>query len=454
MTMAEQMEAIPQSETSEKCLLGFMLQDSTLAPDIRRAVGVEGFFDPAHQKIAHAIYNLAERNQGGPIPVRDALRDRGQLETIGHGTELQAGLDYLMDLWSEYSFDVSNMAYHVETVRNAGQLRELVRLGAEIRSDARPGANAGELLKRYQHRLFDLDANADHGQGFGEADDAVATARQRARDVAAGVANGGLSTGFGAIDAPTQGMGAGDVWILAAGTSVGKTALALGITANVADTGRGVLYVSCEMDRVAIAYRLLSALSGVPVKRVKTGAFSPDEGAAVDKAEQTIRGWNLALVDKAETVAEIGARARQLAARWPEPPALIVVDHLQLVTPTTGQNRAQEVSGIVWGLKKLATALGVPVLCLSQLNREGLKSGNPPSVLALKESGDIECHASVVLLLHRPNELERGDSGRPLVWARVAKCREGAITPWPTNGYGGIRLRFIPECAHFEALTI
>jgi len=150
---------------------------------------------------------------------------------------------------------------------------------------------------------------------------------------------------------------------------------------------------------------------------------------------------------------DIAIRARQLAQRWRRRLDLICVDYLQLLRPTTGETRAQQVGGIAWGLKDLAMSAGTPVLMLSQLNREGVKGQGPPSLYSLKESGDVENHSNAVILLHRPEPAQFDTDGAVIVWARVAKARDGLTTPWPKDGQG-ICLRFLPQYTRFEPLTL
>jgi len=155
---------------------------------------------------------------------------------------------------------------------------------------------------------------------------------------------------------------------------------------------------------------------------------------------------------RAVTAEEIAAQARLLALRWGGPLALIVVDYLQLMHTPKGDSRAQRVGALAWECKQLAMDAATVVLALSQFSRAGQKAG-PPALDSLKESGDIENHANVVLLLHRPEVVEYDGQGQ-IVWLKVAKARDGAVTVWPSPKRVGksLYLRFIPHLLRFEPM--
>jgi len=438
-------------------LLSLMMYDASLVVEVRKQIGVDTFYIPAHQKIADAIFEAARRGEDGLLPVKDVLAERGQLNAIGHGTGERDGKDYLIHLFTDFGFDAANFDYHVKMVKNASVLRNLAKLGHTISNEAMQASisDVDTLLSTYQDTLFQMDTQADQGGGLVELGTAVDAAAAHADAVKAGTASPGLPTGFTAIDRPTGGMQPGDVWVVAAGTSVGKTAFALGVASHIASEGGAVLHVSLEMDRRSVANRLLSGTANIPGLSLRTGEITDEQFNARKEAIILMRSWNLAIEDGAVSVSEIGVRARQLASRWRRPLDLIVVDYAQLLRPVKGKSRAEEVSTVLWDLKSLSMSTGIPILCLSQLNREGVKAGMPPSLHALKESGDIENTASVVLLLHRPFPTQFDTSGATIIWARVAKARDGCITAWPVDEYSdGIKLRFRNEYARFEPLTL
>jgi len=441
---------------SERCILGALFKDESFAVDSRSAgLRPEHFFSPGHANSYAALLDCAESGDTGLVAVKNRLHDRGQLAALGMGATEEEGTRYLVDLLENYSFDWRNFSYHVRCVRDAATLRELDSTGQAMSRAARGASlrDAESLLSEYQERLYALDVRADTAGRITTAADAVEEAIENADAVARGEVSPGLMTGYAATDRATGGFQRGDLITLAASTSAGKTAFALSIASNVAQAGGCALYVSAEMDRRAIANRILQSASGIRGMNLRTGKLHEEEAQAREEAAATIKGWRLAIIDCSCTVGDIAIRARQLAHKWREPLSLIVADYLQLLKPTGGDTRAQEVSGIAWGLKQLAMATGTPILMLSQLNRAGARQDGPPGLHDLKESGDIENHSNAVILLHRPTPAQFDTDGATVVWLRVAKARDGLVTPWPRESGDGIKLRFIPGCTRFEEMT-
>ncbi len=439
---------VPCDIDAERLVLGAVLRDPSLIADARPVLRPEHFFTLEHGEIYRAILAVADKLEPSLDAVRNGLAASGRLSSIG-------GADYLVQLAMDCGFDVSNFAYNVKIVRNYHAGREGVSIGEQMVRDFKrtPAHEVPALLGHYQQVLYDLDIRSNAAAGLTEAGQAVDEAIQHADRVALGEVKPGLMTGFGDIDRALGGIQPGDLVTLAADTSVGKTAFALAIAANVAQARGAVLYVSGEMDSRALAYRLLQAHSKIPAGRLRTSNLAPEELEARETVAADIAQWQLAFHARTATVADVGIRARQLAVRWRRPLDLIVVDYLQLMKPTIGDTRAQQIGGIAWGLKQLAMDIGTPVLMLSQLNREGIKGKRPPSIHALKESGDIENHSNSVLLLHRPESPDYDTDKAMLIWAKIAKARDGRTTPWPTKTRDGLRLRFHPEITRFEPPT-
>lgn len=459
--IASNQDIVPHDPTVEKNVLGLLI-DAT--PQTRQKIfdrtSPADFFTPVHADLARVIQDM-HRN-GTPIDlatVRAACRDKellARLSQDGQNDE-RGGEEFLLSL-CEYASIESSAAYIAGLLAEKSKLRRLISLGDTLSRQAREGdADAEELAAGVQTEILEI-ATRETKRGAVQLGDAVCESIARAEAVARGEESPGLPTGFDMIDRATGGgMQPGDLWVVGAGTSVGKTALALTIAGNVADAGRPVLFWSGEMPAASLANRLLSARSEIPALRLRAGNLHEQEHRERETVAREISGWRFSILDKPATVGDIGLHARMLSHRWGCPPGLIVVDYLQLVTPGRGDNRHLQVSAIAWGLKELAMSLPCTVLLLSQLNRAGVREATdaqPPTLHSLKESGDIENHANVVLLLHRPNE----QSNEPEIWGKIAKARDGITTSWPmsasTGGrYPGIRFRFIPECVRFEDMS-
>lgn len=443
---------IPCDEDAERLVLGSMLFEPSLIASVKDGLAASDFFVPAHQAIAEAMYHLVLSGEVALVALKNALSEGAQLAEVG-------GVEYLMRLITDCAFDTANIDYNARAVRSASVLRQLHSMGQAMTNDASRATtdDVDPLLEKYEDALFALDIRADRGDSLVGGEVAVNHAIRRADQVAAGEVLPGLATGFGHVDRVTGGMQCGDLWVLAGATSIGKTALALAITANVARAGGAVLFVSMEMDRQAIANRLLGAEAQIEGLRLRTGNLNEEEVASRKAAADAIAGWRFAILDKATTVGEIRIRARQMAAKWRKPLDMIVVDYLQLISPSSNgrqETRAQQVGALAAALKRLAMETSTPILVLSQLNREGVKGMSPPSIHTLKESGDTENTANVVLLLHSPAKAELDTAGRFVLWGRVAKARDGQTTLWPMNGHDGIKFGFRAACVRMESVTM
>ena len=448
---------VPHDLEAECAVLGAMLWDESVIPRVRRLVRPDHFFRPEHQTICEAIFTMLDKGDASLGAIKNQLAADGRLAGIGRDQTEQDGITYLQELAQEWGQFPYHLDPDIKTLRDAAALRELVSLSQRMYEGAKTTAihDAEAFLDKCQQELFALDLRADTGGDIILAGKAVAEAIEHADKVKAGEAPPGLLTGFGMIDRATGGMQPGDLWTLAGRTSVGKTAFALAIAANVAQQGGGVLCVSAEMDKRSLANRILQAHSRIDASRLRCGNIDEIEHKERAAAAAEIDKWRLAFQPRAATVGEIAIRARQLVMQWGKPLDLIVVDYLQLMKHSGGDTRAQQVSGVAWGLKNLAMETGTPVLMLSQLSRQGVSYDTVPSLYTLKESGDIENHSNVVLLLHRPSPEQSDTDGAIIFWARIAKARDGRTTPWPDRGgAGGILLRFKPEITRFEPLTL
>jgi len=437
----------PQDSDAEVCVLGSMFLDQTVIPDVREHVRAVDFYRPAHQVIFNTLCDMAGSSAMiDLVLLKDELAKRKKLDAIG-------GIDYLSAI-AEGVPSSANAVYYAKIVKGKSDLRMLIQIGQRLTNESyAQKEDANELILNYQQRLYEIgqDGKLESSQSM-SAGDAANAAIDRAEKVSNGKLKPGLMTGFANIDTPLGGIQKGDLVTLAAGTGFGKSSLALIISSTVAKAGGAVLYVSAEMAAMELGHRLIAQQSGIDSSRIKAGNISKEEWTEIELAASKIDSWNFELWGNTASVSEIASKARQLATKWQKPLSLVIVDYLQLMKPTEGDTKAQQIGNIAWGLKQLAMDLNTPVLMLSQLNREGAREALP-SIHSLKESGDIENHSNVVLLLHRPEKLERDTDGALIYWAKIAKARDGRVTPWPSNGNevnGAIKLRFKPSILRFE----
>jgi len=446
----------PQDRLAEGQVLGSMILGGEVVADVREILGPDMFFVPAHQVICRALFSMADK--GKPIDLASVFQEFGRLgilSEIGQGADGAAGREYLAAL-ADGVPDRCNARYYAGIVAGAWRRRALIRAGETLVREAyERDAVADDVLDSHEARLFALAVKGLAGGECGTGADAARAAYDHAEAVRRHEVAPGLMTGFAGIDRPLGGIQRGDLVILAGSTGVGKSALALNIAHNAATDGGRVLYISAEMGAREKGGRLLAALSGVDRSQIKSGEYDERQRDALVTARDLPALERIHIMARAATVGEVASKARQLAMKYREPLAMVVVDYLQLMRPDNKrETKAAQIGGIAQGLKAAAMQLGTPVIALSQFSRDHQRASRAPGLHDLKESGDIENAANVVLILWRHASAPMDTDGAQLVYARIAKARDGRTTPWPRPGElvpGAIALRFWPHLTRFES---
>ncbi len=407
----------PHSPEAEMALLGSMLLDTAVIPQVLDWVkGPEAFYNEAHGAIYRAIVELYDRHASlDLVQAVERLRDQQVLDRIG-------GPDYLVEL-AEGVPSAVNAPHFARIVAEKHRLRSLINAAGEMLYEA---YHAGELgpdgvrtvLDSAQTALFNLAD--DPGQNDAQSLAELLFEEQERLEHMDGKDVTGLATGFMDLDKLTSGLQPGEMFILAARPSMGKTALALNLAEQVAMGGDAfaspgskrvpVAVFSLEMSKNALTQRLLSARSGVDLQRIRSGQIGGD-WQAINRACGELHDTPIIIDDTPGlTILQLRARARRLAQQFGI--KCIIIDYLQLLTSpgAARESRQVEVSTISRGIKALAREMSMPVICLAQLNRgTEQREGNRPRMSDLRESGSIEQDADVVALLHREEYYHRND---------------------------------------------
>ncbi|MFO0823038.1 MAG: replicative DNA helicase [Gemmataceae bacterium] len=424
----------PHNIDAERAVIGGILRDPQALPDVQAILRPESFAFDAHQRIYRVVCDLAD--EGKPVDlvtVHDRLKRAKLADDVG-------GSKYLAELWDAVP-TASNVEYHAGLVREAAILRGLIHTGNEIVRDAfdRVGSPE-ELIDQAEQKLFQLGTVGEDADIVGAADlarEALASIDDRAaRDGA-----DGLLTGFHELDEVLSGLQAGQLVIIGARPSCGKSALALALANEAADRGSATLFVSLEMPKRELMDRLLSMRSGVAMARIRNGRLSADQADAVNQAAQEFARLPFHVWATTDLTA---ARLSSVVRRGIRKPGLklVVVDYLQLMKADSDRDqRHLQIQKITGRLKQLALSCGIPVVILAQLNRSAENRTDPrPRLSDFRESGSIEQDADVALLLHpKPDP----DADSP-VWETeviVAKNRNGP-TASVTLGYRRALARF------------
>jgi len=385
----------PQAIESEMALLGSMLLDPVVIGDVIQIVrSAEDFYRPAHASIYAVLVESYDRHNAGDIAmVHQALRDKGLLEAVG-------GSEYLIDLAESVPAAV-NAPHYARVVAEKAVVRRLINAAGEILRKAHAaGDDVRALLDEAERAIFEI---AQHSQRS-ESQPLPELLVQAMEAIESRLEEGaitGLRTGFRGLDELTSGFQSGDMIILAARPSMGKTAFALNVAENVALLGKAVGIFSLEMGRQQLAQRLLCSRSEVDSQRLRRNFINKEEFGALLQAMDELSQAPIHIDDTPGlSILELRAKARRMASKHEL--GLVVIDYLQLMSGPSREGRQQEVAEISRGVKALARELDVPVMCLSQLNRAAEhREDKRPRLSDLRESGSIEQDADVVMMLHR-----------------------------------------------------
>ena len=411
---------------AERAVLGSMLIDGNCVAGVLDVLRPEDFHSGIHQKVFRSMAEL--HGEGIPIDimsVRSTLRDSEQLEEIG-------GLAYLSSL-EQYVMTTANVLHHARIVQRLSEDRRLCLTCQEIASAMQnreqDGREAAGVLKDLSEHI--IASGSETAFGLESVTGQLKLIEQRwlqGEDTLTGV-----TSGWRDLDGITLGFQPGNLVLLAARPSVGKSAFALNLTLRVAEQLGPVLFFSMEMSEIEIADRILALESKVPLYKIRSAKLQEAEMVALSEAAKKVQSLPVRINDKAALpVQTICSLARQYKREHPDL-CLVVVDYLQLATATNvarKEGRTREVSEISARLKQLARDLGTPILALSQLSRDIEKRGKAamPQLSDLRESGSLEQDADMVLFLCRRaiNQEPPMDSTEPArVWVRVAKHRNG-----------------------------
>jgi replicative DNA helicase len=406
----------PHSIEAEQSLLGGLLLDPKAWDRIADLVAESDFFRDDHRRIFRHIAMLAHAGKEADIVT--------VFESIDRANEIQqtGGMGYLGEI-ANATPSAANIRRYAEAIRERAVLRRLVAVGDEFAAACMsPGIRkVADIVADAERRMAaELDEQADEPASLLDVlTDTLAYIDERGD-------TSGLRTGFADFDALTGGLEPGQLVVVAARPSVGKTLFACNVADNVAHSGGAVGFFTLEMSRREIGMRLLAARSSVSVHAMRAGTKSNDAWdrmVAVLPKAQAQRLW---IDDKpAVTVAYIRARARRMKRKHGLD--LIVIDYLGLMKGK-GDNRVQEIGSISRGLKELAKELGIPVIVLAQLNRsvEGRTDKRPISS-DLRDSGEIEQDADIVAMLHREEMYSEAPEWKGFAELIVRKNRNGPL---------------------------
>jgi replicative DNA helicase len=440
-----QLRIPPHSIEAESSVLGGLLLDNS-AWDRMGDLLVDGdFYRHEHKLIYAAVGGLINASKPADvITVYEQLQNLGKADEIG-------GLVYLNSL-AQYVPSASNIRRYAEIVRERSILRKLVSAADEIATQAfnPQGKQVDKILDEAEQKIFNIGEEGTRmKQGFQSMDALVVELLDRVTEMAENPNDiTGVRTGFHDFDKMTSGLQPGDMIVLAARPSMGKTSLAINIAEHVAlNEGLPVAVFSMEMGASQLAVRIVGSIGRIDQGHLRTGKLSDEEWPRLTEAIEKLRTVSLHIDETPGlSTSELRANARRLARQYGRL-GLIVVDYLQLMSTSMGdENRATAVGEISRGLKMLAKELKCPVIALSQLSR-GVESRTDkrPMMSDLRESGAIEQDADIIMFIYRDDYYDKNSKEPGVAEVIISKHRNG-----PT---GTIKLAFLKPITKFENLA-
>ena len=443
--MAQAVQAAPvppQSLDAEESVVGAMMLSPGAIAAVSEILDERDFYRESHARMYRAA--LALYAKGEPvdaITLVDELEERGELEDVGG----RARIHELAALVPT----TANAGHYARIIREAATLRGLIRAGGEISQLGWEGVgDPTELVDKAEQVVFDLSQQRVSGD-FAHIEALLKESFERITALyESGADVTGLPSGFRDLDRLTSGFQPGNLVIVAARPSMGKSAFSLCVAANLAVRhGVPVAVFTLEMSKAEVTQRLMCSEAKVESQRLRSGRLAPEDWPRLTTACDKLAKAPVYVDDTGSvTMMEIRSKARRLKSKQPDL-GLIVVDYLQLMTSgTTAENRVQEVSQISRNLKLLARDLDIPILAMSQLSRAVEQRHDKRPILSdLRESGSIEQDADLVAFLYRDDYYNDESDQQGLAEVILAKHRNG-----PTDT---VKLSFLKRYAKFSDLA-
>ena len=414
---------IPWDEAAEGAVLGAMLINPSAIPVAAELLTSADFYKASDGRVFDAI-------------ISQWLADETSVDQVTIGNKFPKERDRIFH-FAESCPGATSIRHYSDIVRRDATSRNLIRVGNEIVDlGYDEELEISKLVDTAESKLSGIRKdNSQHQHGVKE------MAFKVMDSIAKGEKPKMISTGFESIDKYAKGMYGSQLIILGARPGVGKTCLGLSVAQRVASVGGTVAYFSLEMRASELTERLLASLACVSLTKIRERSVSPDEVAALNKAQSSIDQCDLQLIDDSTlSLLGLASKVRTMAKKDLK---LVVVDYLQLMNlGGRAENRREEVSEMSRRLKALAMEVDVPIMALSQLNRMSTFDGGKVDISQLKESGSLEQDADMVWLMDWPKQDGDGFGATKTVELNVAKNRNGPM--------GTVDLFWLPQYQRYE----
>ncbi|MBU5488098.1 replicative DNA helicase [Clostridium sp. MSJ-8] len=435
------MRSLPQSLEAEQSVIGSMLIDKNAIVKVSEKLNEDDFYRDGHKVIYKSILELFKEDTAVDIlTVLEYLKSNDLLERAG-------GVTYVTELSNSVA-TTANLPSYIKIVEEKSLLRKLIKASTAIIEDSyNKQGNVENVLDQAEKKIFDI-AEKKTSNDFESIKDVLGRGLEEIERLFNDQGSiTGVGSGFIDLDAKTSGFQKGDMVLIAARPSMGKTTFALNIAEHAAlREGKSVVIFSLEMSKEQLAYKLLCSEANVDLVKLRTGTLEDKDWESIAKAAGPLGNAKIYIDDTAGvSVMEMRSKCRRLKIEYGID--LILIDYLQLMSGSSTDNRQQEVSEISRSIKALAKEMECPVIALSQLSRAPeQRADHRPMLSDLRESGSIEQDADLVMFLYRDEYYNKETEEKNVAECIVAKQRNGPV--------GTVKLAFLGQLSKFGNLDI
>lgn len=438
---ASAMRSLPQSTEAEQSVIGSMIIDKTAIAQVLERLKEEDFYRDGHKILYKAIKEMFQKDMAVDLlTILEYLKSTDMLEKTG-------GVTYISELSASVP-TTANLSAYIKIVEEKSLLRKLIKSSTKIIEESYNGQDDVEkVLDAAQKKIFDIAEKKNSGDY-----EALSSVLERGFLEIERLFNNrgeitGVSSGIKDLDEKTSGFQKGEMVLIAARPSMGKTTFAL----NIAETaalrhGKSVVIFSLEMPREQLAYKLLCSEASVDMLKLRTGNLDDEDWERIAKATGPLSKAKIYIDDTAGlSVMEMRSKCRKI--KMEHGIDMILIDYLQLMSGSNTESRQQEVSEISRSIKALAKEMECPVIALSQLSRAPeQRADHRPMLSDLRESGSIEQDADVVMFLYRDEYYNKESEDRGTAECIIAKQRNGPV--------GTVKMAWIGAHSKFADLDL
>lgn len=435
------MKSLPQSIEAEQAILGAMMIDRTAIARAAEALSYEDFYRDSHKTIFKSIVEMFQKDEAvDQVTLTEYLKASDRLEKSG-------GISYINEI-VEGVLTSANVKEYIKIVADKATLRKLIKSSTEIIENCyNKQEDVSGVIDGAEKKIFDISETKNSGEfeHIGEVLERGLADIEKLYNNKGEIT--GVGSGFKDLDEKTSGFQSGDMVLIAARPSMGKTTFALNIAEHAAlKEGKSVVIFSLEMSKEQLAYKLLCSQASVDMLSLRTGQLEDKDWENIAKAAGPLSSAKIYIDDTAGvSIMEMRSKCRKLKIEYGVD--LILIDYLQLMSGSGEESRQQEVSEISRNIKAIAKEMKCPVIALSQLSRAPeQRADHRPMLSDLRESGSIEQDADLVMFLYRDEYYNKETEDKNVGECIIAKQRNGPV--------GTVKLAWLGQYSRFGNLDL